>query len=252
MIWIKNDSEIDLMRQAGRITGETLLLLGQKIVPGITTNELNTIAEDFILKHGARPSFKNYRGYPKAVCTSINSVVVHGIPDNTKLKEGDIISVDVGVYYKGFHGDAARTFPVGEISQEAKKLIEVTKQSFFEGIKFAKAGNRLGDVSSAIQNYAEQFGYGVVRSMVGHGIGGALHEDPDVPNYGTAGKGIRLREGMTLAIEPMINEGSYDIKMMPDGWTIKTVDGKLSAHYENTVAITTDQPELLTLWDESF
>lgn len=251
MIWIKNDKEIEAMRKAGRLTGETLLMLEKMIAPGITTDQLNAAAEDFITKHGARPSFKNYRGYPKAVCTSVNSVVVHGIPGNTVLCEGDIISIDVGAYLNGFHGDAARTYAVGEISDNAKKLIEVTKQSFFEGIKFAKDGNRLGDLSSAIQNYAEQYGYGVVRDLVGHGIGGALHEDPDVPNYGKAGKGIRLRKGMTIAVEPMINEGSYDVSVMPDGWTIKTVDGKLSAHYENTIVITEGEPELLTLWDES-
>ncbi len=247
MIWLKSNHEIELMREAGKLTEETLLLLGKNIKPGIKTIELDRIADEFIRSKGAIPSFKNYRGYPGSICASLNSVVVHGIPGNEKLNEGDIISIDVGVYYKGFHGDAARTFAVGEISSEAQRLIKVTEECFFEGFKKAVAGNRLGDISSAIQEYAEKNGYGVVREMVGHGIGSALHEDPDVPNYGTAGKGIRLREGMTIAVEPMINMGTHKITVLPDGWTTKTADGKLSAHYENTLAITTNGPELLTL-----
>ena len=247
MIWIKDSHEIEFMREAGKLTGETLNMLSEKITEGITTDELDKLAYDFITKHGAVPSFKNYRGYPKSICTSVNSVIVHGIPDKTRLKNGDIISVDVGAYLNGYHGDAARTFAVGEISAEAKKLIEVTKQCFFEGCRMAVPGNRIGDRSSAVQTLAESNGYGVVRELVGHGIGSSIHEEPDVPNFGRAGHGVRLREGMTIAIEPMINEGTRNVVQMPDGWTIKTADGKLSAHYENTVVITSDGPEILTL-----
>jgi len=247
MIWLKSANEIDKMRQAGRITEEALNMLREHIKPGISTNELDSLAEAFIKKHGAIPSFKDYRGYPKNICASINSVVVHGIPDNTVLSDGDIISIDIGVYYNGFHGDAARTFPVGQISQAAKDLIATTEASFFEGLKFAKVGGRLQDISATVQKTAESKGYGVVRMLVGHGIGRAMHEDPDVPNFGTFGKGIKLQEGLVIAIEPMINEGTYEVSVMPDGWTVKTADGMLSAHYENTVAITANGPELLTL-----
>lgn len=247
MILIKSDSEIEIMYESGQITGGALSLAEKSVAPGMTTGELDALIEKYIKSHGARPSFKNYNGFPAAACISVNEVVVHGIPGNRVLKEGDIVSVDVGSYYKGYHSDAARTFAVGEISDEAKKLIEVTKQSFFEGIKFALPGMRIGDIGSHVQSYAESFGFGVVREMVGHGVGRALHEAPDVPNYGREGHGIRLVEGMCIAVEPMITEGSYKIKTLPDGWTTVTADGKLAAHYENTLAITRDGPKLLTL-----
>lgn len=247
MIWLKSKDEIELMRQAGQLTAEALELLGKRIRPGITTNELDKTAEDFIRLHGAVPSFKNYRGFPKSICASVNSVVVHGIPDDTALVEGDIISVDIGVNYKGFHGDAARTYAVGDISPEAKQLIETTEKCFFEAVKLVKDGVRLGDVSFEVQKTAEEKGYGVVRELVGHGVGASLHEDPDVPNYGRRGKGIRLCKGMTIAIEPMINAGTHRILVDDDGWTTRTYDGLLSAHYENTVAVTEDGYEILTL-----
>ncbi|MBO4897022.1 MAG: type I methionyl aminopeptidase [Clostridia bacterium] len=249
MVWLKSKHEIDLMRVSGKLTEQTLNAVRDIIKPGITTKEIDAFAEDFILQHGGKPSFKNYNGYPASVCASVNDVVVHGIPGNTKLCEGDIISVDIGVLKDGFHGDAARTFAVGSISDEAKRLIEVTEKCFFEGIKFAKDGQRLGDIGSAIQDLAESNGYGVVRKLVGHGIGTKMHEDPDVPNFGRAGHGMRLRSGMTIAVEPMINMGTYDVFMESDGWTVRTKDGKLSAHYENTIAITDGEPEILTLTD---
>ena len=247
MILIKSDSEIELMYESGQITGGALALAEESIRPGMTTGELDSLIEKYIRSHGARPSFKNYNGFPASACISVNEVIVHGIPGKRVLEEGDIVSVDGGSYYKGFHSDAARTFAVGKISEEAKKLFEVTKQSFFEGIKVAYPGNRIGDIGSRIQNYAESFGYGVVRDMVGHGIGRALHEAPDVPNFGKEGRGIRLIEGMCIAVEPMINEGTYELKTLSDGWTTVTLDGKLSAHYENTLAITKDGPKILTL-----
>ena len=249
MVWLKSKAEIDLMRVAGRLTEQTLNAVRDIIKPGITTKEIDAFAEEFILRHGGKPSFKNYNGYPASVCTSLNDVVVHGIPGGTKLCAGDIISVDIGVLKDGFHGDAARTFAVGNISDEAKRLIEVTERCFFEGIKFAKDGARLGDIGSAIQDLAESNGYGVVRKLVGHGIGTKMHEDPDVPNFGRAGHGMRLRAGMTIAVEPMINMGTYDVYMESDGWTVRTKDGKLSAHYENTIAVTDGEPEILTLTD---
>ncbi len=247
MIWLKSKEEIAKMRKAGRLTGETLSAVKAVIKPGVTTKEISDFVDDFITKHGGVPSFKGYGGFPAAACVSLNETVVHGIPDNTKLREGDIVSIDVGAIADGFHGDAARTFAVGEITPEAEKLIKVTKQSFFEGIKFAQPGYRIGDISSAVQNYAESFGYGVVRSLVGHGVGRELHEKPDVPNFGRAGKGARLAVGMTLAIEPMINAGGYGVYVLDDGWTVKTKDGSLSAHYENSVAITDNGLEILTL-----
>ena len=249
MISLKSKTDIDVMREACKITGMTLSYIEGLIKPGITTKEISNKAEEFILSHGGKPSFKNYRGFPAAACVSVNDVVVHGIPNNLKLREGDIVSVDIGVFKNGYHGDAARTFAVGDISDEAKKLIDVTKECFFKGIEKALPGNRLGDVSSAIQKHAESHGYGVVRSLVGHGIGENLHEDPDVPNFGTEGKGVRLRSGMTIAIEPMINFGTYKIFQEEDGWTIRTADGKLSAHYENTIAILDSGVEILTLVD---
>ncbi len=247
MILIKSNSEIELMYESGKITGGALELARESVRPGMTTGELDSLIENYIVNHGARPSFKNYNGFPSSACISVNDVIVHGIPGKRVLEEGDIVSVDVGSYYKGYHSDAARTFGVGKITDSAKKLIEVTEQCFFEGIKAAYPGRRIGDIGSLIQSYAESFGYGVVRDMVGHGIGRALHEAPDVPNFGREGRGIRLIEGMCIAVEPMINEGTYELKTLSDGWTTVTLDGKLSAHYENTLAITGNGPRILTL-----
>ncbi|MDO4279258.1 MAG: type I methionyl aminopeptidase [Lachnoclostridium edouardi] len=245
---IKSEREIELMREAGRILAVTHEELEKAIKPGMSTWEIDRLGERIIRGYGCIPSFKNYNGYPASICVSVNDQVVHGIPSkNHIIKEGDIVSLDAGVIYKGYHSDAARTHGVGQISQEAKKLIEVTRQSFFEGIKFAKAGNHLNDISAAIQAYAEKFGYGVVRDLVGHGIGTNLHEDPEVPNFSQRRKGIRLQPGMTLAIEPMINAGRYDVAWLDDDWTVITEDGSLSAHYENTVLITDGEPEILTL-----
>lgn len=247
MIFIKNKKEIDLMRAAGKIVSETLNLVEEKVRPGITTAEINRIAEEFITKNGGKPSFKGLYGFPASLCISVNEQVVHGIPGGYVLKDGDIVSVDCGTFLNGFHGDAARTFAVGNISQEAKKLIEVTEQSFFKGIEYARIGNRLTDISHEIQNYIEAAGFSVVRDFVGHGIGRVVHEEPDVPNFGKPGKGPKLIEGMALAIEPMVNVGSYKIKELNDNWTVVTNDGSLSAHYENTIIILPDGPEILTL-----
>ena len=248
MITIKSKSEIEKMREACRITGDVLKHLEEHIKPGVSTEQLDKIARTFIKSKGATPSFLNYNGFPKSICASVNDRVVHGIPDKgTVLREGDIISVDVGAYKNGYHGDAARTFAVGKISSEAQRLIDVTRQSFFEGIKYAVHGAKLGDVSAAIQEYVEAHGYSVVRDLVGHGIGKNLHEDPSVPNFGTKGRGVRLAAGMTLAIEPMVNEGEYDVAVLDDDWTVVTEDGSLSAHYENTILITKNECEILTL-----
>ncbi len=246
-ITIKNEKQIEYMKIAGRITGEVLNLLETKIHAGISTGELDKIAEDYIRSKGAVPSFKGYGGFPASICASVNEEVIHGIPGRRTLKNGDIISVDVGAYINGFHGDAARTFVVGEVSDEAKKLIEVTKQSFFEGIKFAKEGNHLHQISAAIQQYAELNSFSVVREYVGHGIGSDMHEAPQIPNYKTNSRGPRLCKGMTLAIEPMINAGDFKVKVLADKWTVVTKDKRLSAHYENTILITDDEPEILTL-----
>ena len=247
-VTVKNKEEIAAMRIAGRITGETLKVVEKAVAPGITTKELDKIAEEYILSCGAKPSFKGYFGYPASICASVNEQVVHGIPSNRTLEKGDIISIDVGAYINGFHGDAARTFAVGEISPEHRKLIEVTEESFFCGIKFAKNGNYLFEVSGAIQDHAEQNGFGVVRDYVGHGIGRQMHEDPNVPNYRNNKRGIKLCAGMTLAIEPMITLGTYKVRALGDGWTAVTKDGKYAAHYENTVLILPDgEPEILTL-----
>lgn len=248
MVTIKSKTEIEKMRVAGKITGDALKEIEKHIKPGISTYELDKIAFDFIKKHGATPSFLHYNGFPGSICASPNSWVVHGIPSkNVVLKEGDIISIDMGAQKDGYHGDAARTYAVGEISDEAKRLIEVTKQSFFEGIKYATHGAKLGDVSAAIQEYVENNGFSVVRDLVGHGIGKNLHEDPNVPNYGHRGRGLRLAAGMTLAVEPMVNAGEYDVVVLDDDWTVETEDGKLSAHYENTILITKGECEILTL-----
>ncbi len=248
MITIKSDYEIQLMRKANQIVRDTLNLLEDTIKEGMTTAQLNKIAHDYIIKCDAIPSFLGYGGFPASICTSINEQVVHGIPsDKAVIKEGDIISVDCGSIYKGYNGDAARTFMIGKVSEEKAKLVEVTKQSFFEGVKILKEGVRLGDLGHAIQSYAESFGYGVVRALVGHGIGRDMHEDPEVPNFGKEGRGMRLRKNMTIAIEPMINLGTHDVYMLDDGWTIVTADGMPSAHYENTVWIKEDGVEILSL-----
>lgn len=247
-VTIKSSREIELMREAGKILAKTHDELEKNLKPGMSTWDIDRIGEEIIRSYGCIPSFKNYNGYPASICVSVNDEVVHGIPHKKHyIQEGDIVSLDAGVIYKGYHSDAARTHGIGEISEEAKKLIEVTRQSFFEGIKFAKPGNHLNDISIAIQKYAESFGYGVVRDLVGHGIGAHLHEDPEVPNFARKRKGILLQPGMTLAIEPMINAGSYDVVWMDDDWTVVTEDGSLSAHYENTILITEDGPEILSM-----
>ena len=247
MITLKSKKEIQLMREAGKIVAETHEILKAAITPGISTLELDKIAEENIRKYNAIPSFKGYGGFPGSICASINEEVVHGIPNaNRILKEGDIISLDVGAYYKGYHSDSAKTHGVGIISEEDRKLIEVTKESFYEGLKFAKLGYRLSDISHAVQAHVEKHGFSVVRDLVGHGVGTELHEDPQIPNYGPAGKGPRLLEGMVLAVEPMVNAGKYHVKTLADDWTIVTIDGKKSAHYEHTIAITEDEPLILS------
>lgn len=247
MINLKTDSEIEYMRHAGKVVGETLAKLEEVIEPGITTAEINKIAEELILKQGAKPSFKGYNGFPASICTSVNEEVVHGFPGKRALVEGDIISIDCGAIIDGYQGDAARTFPVGKISKEAEKLIKITRECFFKGVEKAVVGNRLSDISWAVQEYAENNKYSVVREFVGHGIGREMHEDPEVPNYGRPGRGIKLMHGLVLAIEPMINIGKYQVKVKSNGWTVVTQDGSLSAHYENTVAILNGGAEILTL-----
>ena len=247
MIRIKSEHEIKKMRIAGRIVAETFEVLREALKPGVTTAELNQLADRYIKKNGATCSFYHYSGYPGSICTSVNEQVVHGIPSrHTVLKEGDIISLDVGACYDGYHGDAARTYAVGAISAEAQKLIDVTKQSFFEGYEKAVPGNRIGDIAHAVQSHVEANGFSVVRALVGHGVGSDMHEAPEVPNFGNAGRGVRLVSGMTIAIEPMVNMGTYHVNTLSDGWTVVTADGKLSAHYENSVVVTGDGPEILT------
>ena len=247
-VTIKSAREIEHMREAGRILAKVHEELGKAIQPGMSTLDIDRLGEKLIRGFGCVPSFKNYNGYPASICVSVNNEVVHGIPNKHHIiQEGDIVSLDAGVIYKGYHSDAARTHAVGQISPEAQKLIDVTRQSFFEGIKFAKAGNHLNDLSSAIQAYAESFGYGVVRDLVGHGIGSHLHEDPEVPNFSRNRKGIKLVPGMTLAVEPMINIGTPNVEWLDDDWTVVTKDGSLSAHYENTILITDGEPEILSL-----
>jgi len=247
MIIRKSKREIDIMSKANSIVAETHEFLSEKIEPGISTYDLDKLAEEFIENKGGKPSFKGYRGYPASVCLSINDEVVHGIPSKTRvLEKGMILSVDIGVYYKGFHGDAARTFPVGKISQEAKSLIEVTRKALDKGIENAIIGNRLTDISNAVQTHVENAGCSVVRDYVGHGIGTDMHEDPQIPNFGPAGRGPRLKEGMTLAIEPMVNIGHYNVKTKNDGWTVVTEDGSLSAHWEDSIAITKEGPKILS------
>ncbi|HEY9574252.1 MAG TPA: type I methionyl aminopeptidase [Lachnospiraceae bacterium] len=247
-VTIKSAHEIELMRESCRLLETVHDELAQAIKPGISTKDIDILGEKLIRQLGCIPNFLNYGGYPASICVSVNDEVVHGIPNkHTILKEGDIVSLDAGLIYKGYHSDAARTYGVGQISDQAQKLIDVTKQSFFEGIKYAKAGNHLHDISAAIGAYAESFGYGVVRDLVGHGIGTSLHEEPQIPNFAQKRRGVRLVPGMTLAIEPMINVGRPEVAWLDDDWTVVTEDGSLSAHYENTILITEGEPEILTL-----
>ena len=253
MIQLKNSQQISAMMEAGRITGEALLKAREHIREGVSTYEIDKVIREYIERCGAKPSFLGYGGFPASACISINDEVIHGIPSKKRiLKEGDIVKVDVGAFYKGFHGDSARTIAVGNVSAEAEKLIRVTRESFFAGVANVKIGNRLGDVGSAIQKCVENEGFSVVRRYIGHGIGRELHEQPDVPNYGTEGRGTRLCAGMALAIEPMVNIGSEQVLEMPDGWTVKTQDHSLSAHYENTVALTSDGVVITTLVDRDW
>jgi methionyl aminopeptidase len=251
MIMIKSDEEIELMRTSGKVTGTILHELKDFIRPGLTTLDIDRFVEKRIRLHGMVPTFLGYNGFPASACVSINEEVVHGIPEKGRiLQEGDIVSVDIGATYKGYVSDAARTYAVGEISDEARRLIEVTEASFFEGIRYARVGHRISDISHAVQEVAEAAGFGVIRDYVGHGVGHDMHEDPPIPNYGKAGKGPRLVKGMALAIEPMIVQGSYKCETLLNNWTVVTVDRKLAAHYENTVVITDGEPELLTLYRE--
>lgn len=253
MIQLKNPLQIAQMKEACRITGEALLKARESIREGISTYELDKIIREFIESSGAKPSFLGYGGFPASACISINNEVIHGIPSKNRfLQEGDIVKVDVGAYYKGYHGDAARTIAVGKVSDDAQKLIEVTRDSFFEGVKKFQAGNRLGDIGHAIDTLVTENGFSTVKKYIGHGIGKELHESPDVPNYGTEGRGTRLCVGMTLAIEPMVNMGIESVRELPDGWTVKTADGKLSAHYENTVALTSEGVIIMTQIDKDF
>lgn len=249
-VTIKSERELELMREAGKILAKVHEQLGKELKPGMSTLEIDRLGEEMIRSFGCEPSFKNYCGYPASVCVSIDEEVVHGIPCKDKfIQEGDIVSLDIGVIHKGYHSDAARTHAVGEISEEAKLLIERTRQSFFEGMKYATAGNHLHEISKAIGDYAESFGYGVVRELCGHGIGSHLHEDPEIPNFKQFRRGIKLRPGMTLAVEPMINMGTEKVYFLDDEWTVITADMKYSAHYENTIIITEGKPEILTLTD---
>ena len=241
MIEIKNSAQIKAMREAGIITGEALLVAREHIREGISTKELDKVIRHHIERRGARPSFLGLYGFPGSACISINDEVIHGIPSEKRiLKEGDIVKVDVGAFYHGFHGDSARTFPVGRISKEAEALIAATKESFYRGLAAVKIGNRIGDIGAAVDGYVRSCGFSTVRRYVGHGVGHSVHEAPDVPNYGTPGRGVRLCEGLCIAIEPMLNVGTYEVRELPDGWTVKTADGSLSAHYENPVALTAD------------
>lgn len=246
LISLKSSREIEAMRKAGRITAQARALAASMIKPGVTTLEIDKAVRRFIESQGAKPSFLGYGGFPGSACISVNEEVIHGIPGPRVLKEGDIVSVDVGAFIGGFHGDCAGTYPCGKVSDEAMRLIEVTEQSFWEGMKFARFGYRIGDISHAIQKYVEDNGFSIVRDFVGHGIGAQLHESPEVPNYGTPGRGPRLAPGMTLAVEPMVNQGDWRVKVMRDGWTVRTADGSLAAHYENTFLITKGDPEILT------
>ena len=246
-IILKTAEQIRLMKEAGRITGEAILKARDVIRPGVSTWEVDRVIHDYIVKCGAKPSFLGYAGFPGSACISVNSEVIHGIPSRKRiLEEGDLVKVDVGALYRGYHGDSAKTFAVGRVSPEATRLMERTKECFYRGVAKAIAGNRIGDVGHAVQTCAEEAGFSVVREYVGHGVGSHLHEEPDVPNYGTEGRGCRLYAGMTIAIEPMVNAGGAGVRVLPDGWTVLTCDGRLSAHYEHTVAVTDDGPVLLT------
>lgn len=247
MIILKLPEEIEKMRASNYIVAEILNALKEKVIPGITTDELDSYSEELVRKKGATPAFKGYMGYPYSLCISVNSEVVHGFPSRRVLVEGDIVSIDFGAYYKGYYGDAAITVPVGEVSEEAARLIRVTEQGLYNGIREARAGNRLGDISAAVQHCVEAAGFSVVRDFVGHGIGKKLHEEPQIPNYGIKGRGIQLKPGMVFAIEPMVNEGTYKVKIIDNGWTVVTEDGKLSAHFEHSVAITEDGPDILSM-----
>lgn len=251
LIYIKGEYELDLMRKSAQVTGSILRDFKTFIQPGISTLDIDQYVEKTIRSNGMIPTFKGYQGYPANVCTSVNEEVVHGIPSAKKiLQEGDIVSVDIGSTWKGFVSDAARTYPVGQISSEAKNLMDAAKRAFFAGVQYCRTGHRLSDISHAIQESVEHDGYGIVRELVGHGVGTKMHEEPQIPNYGKEGRGPRIAKGMVFAIEPMITEGSFQIRQLPDGWTIVTADGKLAAHYENTVAVTDGEPEILTLLDE--
>ena len=248
MIVLKTSRELKVMREACRISAGALQTIGNAVEPGVSTAELDKLAEDYIRSQGGEPNFKNYQGYPATACISVNNEVIHGIPSKQrKLKQGDIVSIDLGAKFQGYHGDNAATFACGDVTPEAKRLMDTTRESLYEGIAAAVQGGRIGDISSAVQRYVEARGYSVVRKFVGHGIGTELHEAPEVPNFGTAGRGIRLLPGMTLAIEPMVNAGKADVKILPDGWTVLTTDGSLSAHFEHTIVITTDGPKIMTL-----
>ena len=253
MIQLKNSAQISAMMEAGRITGEALLVAREHVREGVSTKELDTLIRNYIEKCGAKPSFLGYSGFPASACISINDEVIHGIPSKKRiLHEGDLVKIDVGAFYKGFHGDSARTIAVGNVSEEASRLITVTRESFFRGVAAVKTGNRIGDVGSAIQGCVENAGFSVVKRYIGHGVGHELHESPDVPNFGTPGRGTRLCAGMTLAIEPMVNVGSEEVYELPDGWTVKTRDGSLSAHYENTIALTSEGVIITTLVDREW
>lgn len=247
MVIIRKPDEIERIRESNLIVAEVLEALKKEVKVGVTTKELDEYCEELVRKWGAKPAFKGYRGYPYALCTSINDEVVHGMPSSRRLKEGDVLSLDFGVYYQGYYGDAAITVPVGEVSKEARRLMQVTEEALYRGIAEAKEGNRLGDISAAVQSHVEKEGFSVVRDFVGHGIGSELHEDPQIPNFGTRGRGILLKSGMVLAIEPMVNAGSYRVKVLDDGWTVVTEDGSLSAHFEHSVAITVNGPDILSM-----
>lgn len=247
MIILKTKREIEIMRKAGRLVAQAHELVRNNVKPGVTTKELDRLVEEFLKSQNAIPTFKGYNGFPFSICASVNEEVVHGFPSERKLVEGDIISVDIGATFEGYVGDSAKTFFVGEVDDEKRRLVEATRQSFYEGIKFAKTNYRLSDISHAIQSYAESKGFSVVRDFVGHGVGKKMHESPQIPNFGKPGKGPRLQEGMVLAIEPMINAGVYNVKILDNDWTVVTTDGKPSAHYEHTVAITDGEPMLLTV-----
>jgi methionyl aminopeptidase len=250
MIVLKTTRELNIMREAGRISAGALRVAGNAVEPGVSTYEIDKLAYDYIISQGAKPNFLHYNGYPATACISINDEVIHGIPSKKRIiKEGDIVSIDLGAAFEGYNGDNAATFACGDVSDEAKRLMDATRESLYEGIRMAVRGNRIGDISNAIQQYVEARGYSVVRDYVGHGVGASLHEAPEVPNFGKPGHGIRLVPGMTLAIEPMINIGTPNVKQLSDGWTVKTADGKLSAHFEHSVAITTEGPVILTIPD---